>query len=161
MNVIDELKLLADAKTSIYGSICVAQAAIDALEQAQVEIEASKEVRLAMARHSSRQGQRIEQLEAALQDICAIPDLDHAKYAKLIADQTLAPPATAADSRQPLTCCRMHAGPIASMSMMFICSECGDKRCAKAERCGAPCTNDGVHPDDKSTADSGRERDDG
>ena len=49
--------------------------AIDALEQAQAEIEASKEVRLAMARHSSRQDQRIEQLEAAIAELRKFVDL--------------------------------------------------------------------------------------
>ena len=89
MNVIDELKLLADAKTSIYGSICVAQAALDALEQSQIELGHAKA--FGEATHNSlewerrdlrgtilvleahrqthdRQITRIEQLEAAMQE---------------------------------------------------------------------------------------------
>lgn len=68
MNVVDELKLLADAKTSIYGSIHVAQAAVDALEQAQSLLESDTAVVIQPGIWHAKLD-RIEQLEAALKAI--------------------------------------------------------------------------------------------
>lgn len=36
-------------------------------------------------------------------------------------------------------CCRHHATPAQRMTQMFVCDECGDKRCNHAEICRLPC----------------------
>ena len=38
-------------------------------------------------------------------------------------------------------CCRHHATPAQRMTQMYVCPECGDKRCNKAEICRLPCNN--------------------